>query len=132
MPSEPSAMSSRALLFCLPGLAQGQLGWLLPKPIPTNEAGLAYLAQNNLTEGVSTLPSGLQIRVLASGLLHGDRPAYGWTRCVAGLLGTYINGTSFATPHLLRVERPSHPRAVQLACAAAEGARGERMSGSGQ
>lgn len=59
----------------------------------TNEEGLAYLEENKAKEGVITLPSGLQYKVLkkGEGVYHPtvDSP------CSCHYAGTLIDGTQF-------------------------------------
>ena len=59
----------------------------------TNEAGLAYLEENKEKEGVITLASGLQYKVLrkGDGVYHptADSP------CLCHYAGTLIDGTTF-------------------------------------
>jgi len=55
----------------------------------TTEAGKAYLAENALKEGVVTLPSGLQYRVLKSGPKGGPKPKVN-TPCLCHYRGTTI------------------------------------------
>jgi len=60
----------------------------------SNEAGKAFLAENGGKPEVTTLPSGLQYRVLASGPLEGKSPQAG-SPCVCHYTGTLIDGTVF-------------------------------------
>jgi FKBP-type peptidyl-prolyl cis-trans isomerase FklB len=55
-------------------------------------AGEAFLAQNKSKEGVTTLPSGLQYRVLKAG--SGKKPKATDT-VVTHYKGTFLNGTEF-------------------------------------
>ena len=55
----------------------------------TTEAGKAFLAENALKEGVTTLPSGLQYRVLKSGPKGGPKPKVN-TPCLCHYRGTTI------------------------------------------
>ena len=59
----------------------------------TDEAGLAFLAANKEKEGVITLPSGLQYKVLRSGSgVHHPKPS---TSCSCHYEGKLIDGTVF-------------------------------------
>ena len=60
----------------------------------TTEAGKAFLAENALKEGVTTLPSGLQYRVLKSGPKGGPKPKVN-TPCLCHYRGTTIEGEEF-------------------------------------
>ena len=57
--------------------------------VGTTEAGKAFLAENALKEGVTTLPSGLQYRVLKSGPKGGPKPKVN-TPCLCHYRGTTI------------------------------------------
>src|SRR5262249_110625 len=56
------------------------------------KAGVAFLAENKAKEGVVTLPSGLQYKILKEG--SGPKPASTDT-VVCNYRGTLINGTEF-------------------------------------
>ncbi|OUS43942.1 FKBP-type peptidyl-prolyl cis-trans isomerase [Ostreococcus tauri] len=58
------------------------------------EDGLAYLEANKLKEGVTTLASGLQYRVLKSGPADGPSPSKS-TRCKCHYSGRTIEGEEF-------------------------------------
>eukprot|EP00750_Incisomonas_marina_P004341 INCI13462.1.p2 GENE.INCI13462.1~~INCI13462.1.p2 ORF type:complete len:154 (+),score=27.59 INCI13462.1:206-667(+) len=60
----------------------------------TNAAGQAFLAENAQKEGVVTLPSGLQYRVLESGPSPGKSPLVS-TPTECHYAGTLIDGTEF-------------------------------------
>tara|TARA_B110000003_G_C16172776_1_gene348226 strand:+ start:151 stop:465 length:315 start_codon:yes stop_codon:yes gene_type:complete len=55
----------------------------------TTEAGKAFLTENALKEGVVSLPSGLQYRVLKSGPKGGKKPKVN-TPCLCHYRGTTI------------------------------------------
>ena len=73
---------SLAFFFSVPG-ARAQLG---------REKGEAFLAENGKKEGVKTLPSGLQYRVLKEG--DGKHPTKA-DQVVVHYRGTLIDGTEF-------------------------------------
>lgn len=60
----------------------------------TTEAGKAFLTENALKEGVVSLPSGLQYRVLKSGPKGGKKPKVN-TPCLCHYRGTTIEGEEF-------------------------------------
>ena len=62
--------------------------------LATNEAGLAYLTENAKDPEVTTLPSGLQYKILKSGPLGGKSPGVS-DPCVCHYTGTLIDGTVF-------------------------------------
>ena len=59
----------------------------------TNDEGLAYLEANKGKEGVVTLPSGLQYKVLRTGT--GDSHPTADSSCECHYAGTLIDGTTF-------------------------------------
>lgn len=59
----------------------------------TTPAGLQFLEENRLKEGVVTLPSGLQYRVITSG--DGEVHPTLTTTCICHYRGTTIDGTEF-------------------------------------
>jgi FKBP-type peptidyl-prolyl cis-trans isomerase FklB len=59
----------------------------------TNEEGLAFLKENAQKDGVVTLPSGLQYRVLESG--SGTHHPTATSPCLCHYHGTLIDGTVF-------------------------------------
>ena len=70
----------------------------------TTEAGKAFLAENALKEGVTTLPSGLQYRVLKSGPKGGPKPKVN-TPCLCHYRGTTIEVREASTQQRRRVSR---------------------------
>ena len=70
----------------------------------TTEAGKAFLAENALKEGVTTLPSGLQYRVLKSGPKGGPKPKVN-TPCLCHYRGTTIEVRETSTQQRRRVSR---------------------------
>ena len=60
----------------------------------TNAAGLAYLEENKGKDGVVTLPSGLQYKVLTAAPAGAKSPKAG-TPCECHYRGTLIDGTEF-------------------------------------
>ncbi|CAL6433351.1 unnamed protein product [Bathycoccus prasinos] len=60
----------------------------------TTEAGKAFLTENALKEGVVSLASGLQYRVLKSGPKGGKKPKVN-TPCLCHYRGTTIEGEEF-------------------------------------
>ena len=70
----------------------------------TTEAGKAFLAENALKEGVTTLPSGLQYRVLKSGPKGGPKPKVN-TLCLCHYRGTTIEVRETSTQQRRRVSR---------------------------
>jgi len=83
------------------------------------EAGQAFLAANSGKEGVETLPSGLQYRVLRQGSGNSPKPADSVT---VHYRGTLIDGSEFDSSHrrgqpaTFRVDRviPGWTQALQL------------------
>ena len=67
--------------------------------VGTTEAGKAFLAENALKEGVTTLPSGLQYRVLKSGPKGGPKPKVN-TPCLCHYRGTTIEVRDASTQRL--------------------------------
>jgi FKBP-type peptidyl-prolyl cis-trans isomerase FklB len=59
----------------------------------TNEKGKAFLEENKNKEGVITLPSGLQYKVLQQGT--GTSHPKAGTSCLCHYEGTLIDGTEF-------------------------------------
>jgi len=59
----------------------------------SNDEGVAFLAENAKKEGVISLPSGLQYKVLRSG--DGDAHPKAGTSCSCHYAGTLIDGTTF-------------------------------------
>ncbi len=70
----------------------------------TTEAGKAFLAENALKEGVTTLPSGLQYRVLKSGPKGGPKPKVN-TPCLCHYRGTTIEVRDASTQRRRPVSR---------------------------
>ena len=77
-----SAITAAAMLF-LPAVSHAQLG---------REKGEAFLAENAKKEGVKTIPSGLQYRVLKEGT--GKKPSK-TDNVVVHYKGTLIDGREF-------------------------------------
>merc|ERR1719399_2620714 len=81
----------------------------------TNEKGLKFLEENKGKEGVITLPSGLQYKVLrkGEGVFHPtvDSP------CECHYKGTLIDGTQFDSSYGSPVPRPSLRPAGQTGAA---------------
>ena len=67
---------------------------LLAAHAGTNEAGLKFLEENKGKEGVVTLPSGLQYKVLKSAPTGAKSPKVD-TPCECHYRGTLIDGTEF-------------------------------------
>ena len=78
----------------------------------SNAAGEAFLAENAEKEGVVTLPSGLQYRIIESGSSPGKSPLAS-TPCECHYAGTLIDGTEFDSSYK-RGESPCHQRVVCL------------------
>lgn len=72
----------------------------------TTEAGKAFLTENALKEGVVSLPSGLQYRVLKSGPKGGKKPKVN-TPCLCHYRGTTIEV-------LLRLFRASRSESMRV------------------
>jgi|GEM_PF-193069 len=76
----------------LNALKQQQLAQRVEKPIKNKQAGETFLTGNKTREGVVTLESGLQYRIIKTGI--GDKPAID-DRVVVHYRGTLIDGTEF-------------------------------------
>ena len=83
----PAALAFAAALFCSAPGARAQAG---------REKGEAFLTENGKKEGVKTLPSGLQYRVLKEG--DGKLPTKA-DKVVVHYKGTLIDGTEFDSSH---------------------------------
>mmetsp|Transcript_38607 Transcript_38607/g.46719 ORF Transcript_38607/g.46719 Transcript_38607/m.46719 type:complete len:153 (-) Transcript_38607:242-700(-) len=67
---------------------------LVVQPVAaSNKQGQVYLKENGAKEGVTTLPSGLQYRVMKSG--NGKPVPNAHTPCECHYKGTLIDGTEF-------------------------------------
>jgi len=97
----------RALLASLFGIA-----------LASNEAGIAFLAENGAKEGVVTLPSGLQYKVLTKSTKEGALTPTVSSPCVCHYAGTLIDGTEFDSSC---VPDPAVRRAVSIGPTAACG-----------
>ncbi len=82
-----AALTFTAALLCSTPGARAQMG---------REKGEAFLAENGKKEGVKTLPSGLQYRVLKEG--DGKHPTKA-DQVVVHYKGTLIDGTEFDSSH---------------------------------
>ena len=82
-----AALTFSVAFFCLAPGARAQVG---------REKGEAFLAENGRKEGVKTLPSGLQYRVLKEG--DGKHPTKA-DQVVVHYKGTLIDGTEFDSSH---------------------------------
>ena len=65
----------------------------LPPARCTNAAGLKFLSDNALKEGVVVMPSGLQYSIVIEG--PGLESPFPNTSCLVHYMGTLIDGTEF-------------------------------------
>ena len=84
----PAALEFSLAFFCPAPGARAQVG---------REKGEAFLAENGKKEGVKTLPSGLQYRVLKEG--DGKHPTKA-DQVVVHYKGMLIDGTEFDSSHM--------------------------------
>ena len=82
-----SALVAAAAILFLPTVARAQVG---------REKGEAFLAENAKKEGVKSIPSGLQYRILKEGT--GKKPAKTDT-VIVHYKGTLIDGREFDSSH---------------------------------
>ena len=82
-----AALASSVAFFCSASDASAQVG---------REKGEAFLVENGRKDGVKTLPSGLQYRVLKEG--DGKHPTKA-DQVVVHYKGTLIDGTEFDSSH---------------------------------
>ena len=98
----PLLLMCGAVAFCIAvtamhaGLRQRQLEAEKVTAEKNKKAGEAFLADNKTKQGVVTLPSGLEYKILKAG--EGKRPTADDT-VVCDYLGTLIDGTMFAGSH---------------------------------
>jgi len=68
---------------------------LIATAMGTNEKGIAFLKENGAKEGVVTLPSGLQYKVLTASTKEGALTPSPSAPCECHYAGTLIDGTEF-------------------------------------
>ena len=69
------------------------VAWETNSSLGTNAAGKAFLAKNAAAEGVTTLPSGLQYKVVKTGA--GTKSPKVSTPCACHYAGRLVDGTEF-------------------------------------
>jgi FKBP-type peptidyl-prolyl cis-trans isomerase len=87
----------------------------LPLARSTNAAGLKFLSDNALEDGVVVLPSGLQYKVLTPG--SGLETPFSNTTCLLHYTGTLADGTEFDSSYKrgkVRCAAPFSSRSVTL------------------
>ena len=87
----------------------------IPLARSTNAAGLKFLSDNALEDGVVVLPSGLQYKVLAPG--SGLETPLSNTTCLLHYTGTLADGTEFDSSYKrgkVRCAAPLSSRSVTL------------------